>query len=374
MCQMCLQAFGIETMEDMEEIIQMFDQQHNGNGHAPAKPASKVDPAKVAEGIRSQCDYTVLPLTGNIVPRAPITYACAKNGLFEIRHSDVATVTVRPKEVLGVTQELQEGVKLNLPKIPFLMLQQTIAFFRGVEQKFGGSNEAIVQIWWDREKQEYHMHIPEQQVSGGSVRHESEFDKDNSGKFIHYADIHSHTSRMSAFWSGVDNADEKKVCGERVFGVIGMINQPVPDWKWRLGTRGGFIDLNITDVVEVPQTDMPFRVKGEELFKLLNGAAETFAGGRVRLWCDVPAPDWNVSVPAEWYTKVRGYGHSHQSHSSVVGSFHGRGHGAHQPRLPGVVRGMLYIDNIEYEVRDNEMKPTGRKLNKELPGDNKPVM
>lgn len=347
------------------------DKHDNGNGHkathnekrAAQQPAApKPDPVKVAQGVRTQCDYAVMPADGGEMPtpRKAITYYCAKNGLFEVRHSEVATIIARPKEVLGVSQELKEGVRLNLPKIPFLFLQQTVAFFRGVEKKRNSSSEAIVQIWWDNEEKRHQIHVPEQQVGGASVHHNSTFDQDNSGRYIHFADIHSHTSTMSAFWSGTDNADERRVCGERVFGVIGKINQPIPDWKWRLGTRGGFIDMNITDVVEMPTEDFRFNISASELYRCINDP-NTFKDGRVSLWCPVSPFDADVAVPDEWYSNVKGHSVGGGHHGSVYG-YSNRGGYIQQTRFPAMMRGMLYIDGEEFEVDGNSVRRTGNKL------------
>lgn len=372
LCMECTQGFEVYTEDDLKELLEMFHmsdaerkalkEQVKGNGKTvPVQAKAPVDPVKVAQGIRTQCAYAVMPADGGPLPALdkPITYICAKNGLFEIRHSDVATIVSRPKEVLGITQELKEGVQLNLPKIPFLFLQQTIAFFRGVEKRRNTSSEAIVQIWWDREKSEHFMHIPEQTVGGASVHHNSTFDQENSGRYIHFADIHSHTSSMAAFWSGTDNADERRVCGERVFGVIGKINQPIPDWKWRLGTRGGFIDMNITDVVDMPTEAFTFRVDAKTLYGCINDPND-YKDGQVRLWCPVTPFTADVVVPEEWYAQVKGHSHSGHGWQGHWGG--NRGHQATQQRFPSFVRGLLYIDGVEYEVNEHQTTPTGKKL------------
>jgi PRTRC genetic system protein A len=311
----------------------------------PEKP--KLDPKAVAMGIRAQVDYKVLPVSGY---DKPITYLCAKNGLFEARHSDLATVITKPKEILGIVEELKEGVTLNLPKVPFLFLQQTVGFFRGVEAKMNHSSEALVQIWWDREAKAHQMHVPEQTVSGGGVRHQSTFDLDSSGKYFHVMDIHSHGNGMSAFWSGTDNADEARVTTDRLFGVIGKIQDPIPMWKWRMRTRDGFIDLSVADIFELPQEKFNFTVKSEDIFRMLgtDGVKE----GRVQLWCPVD-PFKSVDVPAEWYEQVKGY--QQQNHQQ-----HGWGS---VTRFPKQVKGFIYINGLEYEADgEGAIKATGHKL------------
>lgn len=360
MCAECIKDFGIETEEDVKELLDMFG--FNSGTHQPqdsvrkitdgkqdAPPKPKVDPKVVAAGIRTQVDYKVLPVSEY---KKPINYVCAKNGLFEVRKSDLATVTVRPKEVLGVVEELKEGVTLNLPKVPFLFLQQTISFFRGVEAKMNGSSEALVQVWWDREAKAHQMHVPEQNVSGGSVRHQSVFDLDNSGKYFHVMDIHSHGSGMSAFWSGTDNNDEMRVTTDRLFGVIGKVKDPIPMWKWRMRTRDGFIDLSVADIFELPKEEFDFKVTSADIFRML-GSDTGFKDGKVQLWCPVN-PFSNVDVPKEWYDQVKGYSH---------GGGHGwQGHG-NVTRFPKTIKGFIYINGLEYESDGSAaLKATGRRL------------
>lgn len=352
-CRTCIQDFGIETDEDVKEMLDMFGFTGNNNHHGHVQnvttpPKPKVDPKAVAAGIRAQIDYKVAPVSRY---DKPITYLCAKNGLFEVRHSDLATVIVKPKEILGVTEEMKEGVTLNLPRVPYLFLQQTVSFFRGVEAKMNHSSEALVQIWWNRETKLHEMHVPEQRVSGGSVNHTSVFDLDSSGKYFHVMDIHSHGSNMSAFWSGTDNADEARVTTDRMFGVIGKVKDPIPMWKWRMRTRDGFIDLSVADIFELPQEKINFTVQSEDIFRLMgteNGVKE----GRVQLWCPVN-PFGNVDVPAEWYEQVKGNQWSGQQQ-------HGFGS---MTRFPKQIKGFIYINGLEYEADgEGQIKATGHKL------------
>ena len=365
-CPHCRGQFDIRNEKDAEEMLEMIDvgliepgagvRPNRANGKekkqlTQGKAAVKVDPTAVAAGIRATTDYLVAPVT---TFEKPITYVTCKNGLFEVRHSDLATIFARPKEVLGVLEEGTEGVQLNIPKLPFEFLVQTISFFRGVCDRQKGSSEALVQIWWDRQDKKHHLHIPKQRVSGGGVHHESTFDHGAEGRWLHVADIHSHGSGMSAFWSGTDNHDETRVTTERLFGVIGKVTQPIPEWKWRMRTRDGFIDLTVSDLFEMPKETYTFTVKAEALFRSLK--PETYKDGSVSLWCPVD-PFTNVGVPAEWYAQVEGYSQGH-----------GRGHGwggvypERQLQIPQFVKGFLYINNEEFEVDGTSMRATGHKL------------
>ena len=312
----------------------------------PEKP--KVDPAKVAAGIRVMCDYRLAPFTAF---EKPITYVCYKNGIHEVRDSELVRITTKPKEILGISTEGKEGIEWKLPKVPFLFLQQTISFFRGVEAQVKSSSEALVQIWWDRTDLKHVMHVPEQTVSGGSVNHRSTFDQANEGRYLHVADIHSHGTGMGAFWSGTDNNDEMRVTTERLFGVIGKVTKPVPDFKWRMRTRDGFVDLTMADVFELPKESLTFTVKAEDFFRSMSNEA-TFKDGRVSLWCPVE-PFTDVEVPAAWYEQVK----QHQwagARGNVHSSFPAGG--------LSNIKGFIYVNGIEYACEGTTIKATGHKL------------
>ena len=176
-CPQCRIMLSIVSDAEAAQMIEMFDamplveKDHRGKGKEMrmlAKP--KVDPEAVAAGVRAMIDHKVAPVQDF---EKPITYVTCKNGLFEVRHSDLATIITKPKEVLGILEEGTEGITLNLPKIPFEFLSKTISFFRGVCEREKGSSEALVQIWWDRQDKQHTLHVPEQRVSGGGVHHES---------------------------------------------------------------------------------------------------------------------------------------------------------------------------------------------------------
>lgn len=361
-CPLCRNEWSISSIESAEEMAMLLDKgvvegvdEERRQRSLPAAKV-KINPVEVANGVRAMTDHKVAPVHAF---EKPITYVTCKNGLFEVRHSDLATITTKPKEVLGIVEEGVEGITLNVPKIPFEFLVKTIAFFRGVCEREKGSSEALVQVWWDRQEKQHILHVPEQQVSGGSVRHESVFDNGNEGRWLHVADIHSHGSSMNAFWSSIDDHDERRVTTERLFGVIGKVTQPIPEWKWRMRTRDGFIDLTIPDLFEVPEGDFNFSVKSEVLFRTLS-KPDAFKDGSVLLWCPVePFP--SVEVPEEWYTKVRGFSsRGGRGHQIGFGQMFGRGGEVRQ--FPNVLRGYIYINGDEYEVDGESLKATGHRL------------
>ena len=360
-CVGCRMDFGANTFKEVEELVDMIKLgliEEGDQGLFPAKKElkrieaakPKSNPEVVAAGMRSAIDYIVLPLADGF--KKSITYVTAKNGLFEVRHSDLCTIVTQPKEVLGVVQEMKEGVTLNLPKFPWGFLEQTISFFRGVCERQKGSSEALVQVWWNRVDKAYELHVPEQKVSGGGVHHESRFDHEGDGNWIHAADIHSHGSSMSAFWSGTDDGDERRVTTERMFGVIGNVNDPIPTWKWRMRTRDGFIDLKLSDVFMMPEKVHEFTVTSKILFDAID---KDMKNGEVILSCPV-TPFGNVDVPEEWYEQVKGFNFNNNDNN------HQGWGGAGWQNLPQQMTGYIFINGLEYKLEDGKCVATGKKL------------
>ncbi len=126
---------------------------------------------------------------------------------------------------------------LSAGKIPGSLFCEILRFFRKDPRK-----EAAVQIFYDDKTDSYELHFPKQYAEACSVV----FDRDMllEEKKVLVMDAHSH-GRMNAFFSSVDNRDEK---GTRLFLVLGRIDGEVPAWKLRAGIAGHYKELALTDV------------------------------------------------------------------------------------------------------------------------------
>ena len=169
----------------------------------------------------------------------PVNYVLAANGVKEVRSNEIGKVIVTPKRIVGL-DEVTEGFSMKLPKIPMKVLYQIIAFFKEVNQLHHA--EAIVQVFWNRNKKEYFIHCPPQKVSGTAANFER--DTELEQKHLLVADIHSHNT-MAAFFSGTDDQDEKET---RLFGVIGKIDDPMPTIKFRANAGNSSTDMPLEDV------------------------------------------------------------------------------------------------------------------------------
>jgi len=177
-----------------------------------------------------------------------VNYILRGNGLWEVRKNKAATFYVHrySGDISGFPEEssLEEGFELNLPKIPRLMLNQVISFFRKLTEEH--DFEAYIQIFWDREKNKYFLNCPAQKVSKGRVEYEP---SSLTGKHTLVCEIHSHNS-MPAFFSSIDDADERKR-GDRFFGVIGNLNTVSPQIELSFIVGGGKrVNVEVEDLFE----------------------------------------------------------------------------------------------------------------------------
>ena len=319
-----------------------------------------VDPAKVAAAVRSLVSYGLTSDDDFTRITVPTAYVFAKNGMFEVRRTEAVDIVLQhsDKPIVGIMTEMRPGVRWNIPKMPYEFLRQTVALFRETCTRKGGSNEAFVRVWWNLTTKTYSILVPGQSVSGGGVHHNDAFDQVPSGEWVVVADIHSHGSGISAFFSGVDDHDEKQAPEGRICGVIGKVTQPLPEWKWRLRTREGFVELKVTDCFDFTDsavTHLPFTVQLSTVFDTMLDATNV-KDGDVRLFCPVD-PFQDATCPEEWHAKIAT--HSHQA--PVIGGANPHGWGQ-QSRVQHVFikEGTMLV---EWEISDNgtTRKTTGKR-------------
>lgn len=267
------------------------------------------DPALVAEMI----EWREVPPTSPSDLTKMITYVMTASGIRAFRKAPFGMVIEEAKEPIGGIQGVLPpspplGVVLDIPKIPFTILQQVVSFFREVWAKH--KSEALVRIFFDREATTWHVHVPRQDVSSGGVQHQDDFDKE--GKLLHVADIHSHCT-MSAFFSSTDDADEKKAV--RLYGVIGKINDISPASNWRAWSGKEFIKLSIREVVELPDDEVTYT------FRLGDFITSNAVDGKNELTLKLTGDKvdlFKAEFPPEWLKQVgekKFHGQHHQQGS-----------------------------------------------------------
>lgn len=191
-------------------------------------------------------------MVGHFIEKIPencakkVCYVLQGDGLWERRINALGTFYTHKEkfQVAGLHSHMEEGWELNVPKIPVEILISIVSFFRKINKKF--DSEVFVQVFYDTEKEEYIAHVPKQEVSGASVVYVNDEDFDLTNKILVF-EVHSHNT-MGAFWSSIDDADEKS---DRFYGVIGKVNQYYPEMLIRLSVGGERSDIDIEDIFEV---------------------------------------------------------------------------------------------------------------------------
>lgn len=304
------------------------------------KPKEPVDPAKVAMALAAITKVEVG------IPEAftsPITFVVAGNGVFKVQQTVLGRTITKLEGLPTVAAKLEPGFHLTVPKIPFSVINQVVAFFKAVCKKAGNPVEAYCQVWYSTEANLFFLQVPEQKVSGGSVEHKG--DSRPTDKLIHVADIHSHGS-MSAFFSGVDDTDERDQ-GVRIFGVIGNVNTPKPSLKWRMGNGNGtFTDMKMEDVVDFAESEVTIRLSPMSIM----GDSVSINTTKLNPWTEVEIPAaWLDKVTTQSYTVYHGgrTGHQHDGMDRGTPSYygpHGYGHSEGGSHIPTVSLPSGYYD------------------------------
>ena len=88
----------------------------------------------------------------------PLNYIVAANGTFEQRSTEIGTFYIK-REGVPKLDNIQEGVNLNIPKIPFEIFNRMITWFKVIYQK--DKTESTFMIFYN-EKDGFIPFIPEQ--------------------------------------------------------------------------------------------------------------------------------------------------------------------------------------------------------------------
>lgn len=177
----------------------------------------------------------------------------SKDGqIYEMRKTEQGEF-IAPKNNVVEFQQVRAGFTPALPKIPMELMGQIIAFFRSY-MAGGEEYEAMAQIYWDKEKEEFFVYVPKQTVSKEEIAADlRECPYDEEERYLYYADIHSHNS-MDAFFSSRDNWDE---VGTGLYFVVGELDQFFPSIKARISCGGSFVTIDPATVIEGLERSFP---------------------------------------------------------------------------------------------------------------------
>lgn len=140
------------------------------------------------------------------IPDDDICYIIAKEGIFLKKNMGIMD-SIAPVDNISILESVKATAKMNIKKIPGGQFARVIAFFSEVYKKYRG--ESIVLLFYDEIKRVYKIIPPHQKVTAAAC----DYDKGITLEGMQMiGTIHSHAN-MSAFHSGVDDADEEHFDG-----------------------------------------------------------------------------------------------------------------------------------------------------------------
>ena len=173
----------------------------------------------------------------------------ADGRVYEIRYNRIGTFIAEADRVT-ILKKVKAGFIPALPKIPYRILSEIIAFFKACITETS-KLEALAYIYWSFSDAKYYVYVPKQEVSKDSV---NTFLPDmDAEKFVLAMEVHSHHI-MPAVFSRIDNKDEQAT---RIYTVIGRLDKVFPDITTRISVGGKFVELNPDAVFERIEGDFP---------------------------------------------------------------------------------------------------------------------
>ncbi|MEG2678977.1 MAG: hypothetical protein RR949_03490 [Oscillospiraceae bacterium] len=169
----------------------------------------------------------------------------ARDGqVYELRKTEMGEF-IAPKSNILEFGAVRAGFTPALPLVPKALMEQIITFFRSFMNE-DGTFEALAHIYWDRQAEEFAVHIPKQQVSKAFVSADLSAETLPEERYLHYADIHSHND-MEAKFSHVDDADERAT---RLYLVVGRLDRFYPTITARVSCGGVYQNIDPATVLE----------------------------------------------------------------------------------------------------------------------------
>lgn len=160
---------------------------------------------------------------------------------------------IAPKHRIVDFGAVRAGFTPALPRIPMSLMGQLIAFFRSF-MRDNDEYEAMAIIYWDKWEQHFFAYVPRQTVTKEQIDADlTQCPYDDESRYLRYADIHSHNS-MEAFFSGVDDADER---GTGLYMVLGQLDRFFPEIVTRIACGGSFVEIDPNVVIEGLETPYP---------------------------------------------------------------------------------------------------------------------
>lgn len=216
-------------------------------------PVCKVKPRVTAQSKGAETAYKGVFTTLDEAEKSgkTISLVPARDGkVYEIRNTEIGKF-ITPTSGDNMLSEVKPGFMPGLPLIPSDLMIKIFAFFRHFVSEYC-ENEALLNIYWDKEEKRFVAYAPEQTATKVSVDTKID-ERFTAERYIHYMDIHSHNT-MKAFFSAVDDKDEKAT---RLYTVIGKLNEHNTEIKTRISNGGKFLNIDPAQVFETADLSFP---------------------------------------------------------------------------------------------------------------------
>lgn len=201
---------------------------------------------------KGECSYKgIFPRLADARASAKtICFIPARDGRVYERRVTGAGEFITPAGGAACLDDIRPGFAPALPRIPCALMDQAAALFRRLMHmgRDGRPLEALVHIYWEREERRFFLRVPTQAVGKDFVRAVLDDAPLDNGRYLHYADLHSHND-MPARFSSVDNRDER---ANRVYMVMGRLDHYYPELSVRVCSGGHFCQIPPEQVLEPP--------------------------------------------------------------------------------------------------------------------------
>jgi proteasome lid subunit RPN8/RPN11 len=255
------------------------------------------------------------------LPKEGTYYILAKNGIFA--HKDYAEQRKFLRadfDDLKWLGRIQTRVRFELPKIPVDVIFKTLTFFRRVWYEHHA--EAAVVLYFNKDKKEYYVRCPRQEVSGGGVRYgtfdgredtvERDFESEMRSKgFVKVGTIHSHCN-FSAYHSGVDTNDES-VWPDGVHITLGHVDKDNFSVAASLVMNNNRFQVDPTSITEGLTQGRFMGFRQSEHFKIDLKDKEK----------EAHIDQWHAEIEEEWMKKVSKYTYTSTGPSNWKGGMWG---------------------------------------------------
>ena len=215
--------------KQIEESKEFMDCLKKAKGEVECKVIPSVTAKK--KGIVASYKGVANSLEEAVSSGKQIVFVPSSDGkIYEVRNNQIG-IFIAEADSVSLFTKVRAGFIPALPKIPYSILLEIIAFFKTfVTEK--SENEAMANIYWSFEEEKYRVHVPKQTVTKASV--DTNLPDIDEEKFLLVMEVHSHNT-MGAVFSRTDDKDE---IATRLYTVIGRLDKVFPDMTTRISVGG----------------------------------------------------------------------------------------------------------------------------------------